>query len=612
MLEIKTILQLDTKFLNMDNIVKNILNKYNDKNRMMDIFHDIQKEFGHIDDNAIKEIGHYFNISSVDVIQTLSFYHFFRRNKSAKYNIYLNNGIVSELYNRNKIAKAFENATRIKFNSISKDGLFGLYDTSDIGMCDQEPAAIINGVVFPKITTFRVREIIKEFRKGKSATDLINSFGDGHNQDELISSMVVNNLNRRGRVIFSGYESGSGLKKALEMTPDEVIELVKNSNIRGRGGAGFPIGLKWKYCRASNGDKKYIVCNADEGEPGTFKDRVLLTELPMDIFEGMCIAAYAVGASEGIIYLRKEYEYLLPYLNENLEKAGKNKLLGKNILGHKGFDFDIRIQLGAGAYVCGEESALLESCEGKRGEPRNRPPFPIEKGYLDNPTVINNVESLNAIPKILNKGADWYRSMGTKESSGTKLISISGDVMFPGVFEVEWGITVREMIEMAGALNTKAVVVGGPSGKILSENQFSHKIAYEDMSTGGAIIVFNKSRNILNIVKNFTDFFIEESCGSCAPCRYLTVILRKKLQKILDGHGTETDIIEMEHWAKQMKKANRCGLGQSAANPILSSLENFRNEYLEIIQKGIEYETEFDIEKAIINGAKAVGRFPSA
>ncbi len=595
----------------MNNTVKNILKKHHDKSRMMDIFHCIQKEYGHINNNAIKEIATYFNMSSVDVIQTLSFYHFFRRNKSAKYNIYLNKGIVSELYNRNRIAKAFENATKTKFNSISEDGLFGLYDTSDIGMCDQEPAAIINGVVFPKITTFRVREIIREFRKGKSVSELINSFGDGHNQDKLISSMVVNNLNRRGKVIFSGYNSGTGLQKALEMTPDKVIELVKNSNIRGRGGAGFPIGLKWKYCRASDGEQKFVICNADEGEPGTFKDRVLLTELPFDIFEGMSIAAYAIGASEGIIYLRKEYEYLLPYLNNCLNIAKRKKLIGKNILGKKGFDFDIRIQLGAGAYVCGEESALLESCEGKRGEPRNRPPFPIEKGYLNQPTVINNVESLNAIPKILNKGADWYKSMGTKESSGTKLISISGDVMFPGVFEVEWGITVREMIEMAGALNTKAVVVGGPSGKIIPENQFAHKIAYEDFSTGGAIIVFNTSRNILNIVKNFTDFFIEESCGSCAPCRYLTVLLRNKLQKILDGYGTEKDLKEMEHWAKQMKKANRCGLGQSAANPILSSLDNFRNEYINIIQKGIEFDTQFELDKAIINGAKSVGRFPS-
>lgn len=596
----------------MSNYLNDILSKYKDKSRLMDIFNDIQAQNNHISDEDIENIATYFNISSVDVVQTLSFYHFFRRNNSAKYNIYLNKGIVSELYNHNKIAKAFEKATKTKFNSISEDGMFGLYDTSDIGMCDQEPAAIINGIVFPKITTFRVREIIKEFRNGKSAKDLINSFGDGHNQDELIQSMVTNNLNRRGRVIFAGYESGSGLKKALKMKPEEVIELVKNSNIRGRGGAGFPIGLKWKYCRESKGEKKYIVCNADEGEPGTFKDRVLLTELPMDTFEGMCIAAYAVGASEGIIYLRKEYEYLLPYLHHNLNLAKEQNILGTSIMGKKGFDFNIRIQLGAGAYVCGEESALLESCEGKRGEPRNRPPFPIEKGYLDMPTVINNVESLNAIPKIIFKGYEWYREIGTKESTGTKLISISGDVLYPGVFEVEWGISIREMIEMAGAIDPKAVVVGGPSGNIIAENQFSRKIAYEDLSTGGAIIVLNKSRNILNVIKNFTEFFIEESCGSCAPCRYLTVILKNKLEKILDGHGTETDLDELEHWAKQMKKANRCGLGQSAANPILSGLDNFKQEFESVIQKGKTFETVFNLDDAITKGAKAVHRFPSA
>ncbi|HHH53295.1 MAG TPA: hypothetical protein ENK91_06525, partial [Bacteroidetes bacterium] len=282
------------------------------------------------------------------------------------------------------------------------------------------------------------------------------------------------------------------------------------------------------------------------------------------------------------------------------------------IMGKKGFDFNIRIQLGAGAYVCGEESALLESCEGKRGEPRNRPPFPIEKGYLDMPTVINNVESLNAIPKIIFKGYEWYREIGTKESTGTKLISISGDVLYPGVFEVEWGISIREMIEMAGAIDPKAVVVGGPSGNIIAENQFSRKIAYEDLSTGGAIIVLNKSRNILNVIKNFTEFFIEESCGSCAPCRYLTVILKNKLEKILDGHGTETDLDELEHWAKQMKKANRCGLGQSAANPILSGLDNFKQEFESVIQKGKTFETVFNLDDAITKGAKAVHRFPSA
>jgi len=596
----------------MDNQIRNIVELYSkNKHRLMDILHDIHKLYGSISEKSITELSDQLNISTVDIKQTISFYHFFTHSTPAKYNIYLNNSIVAEMYGRKKIAKAFEDATKTKFNTVSKDGCFGLYETSDIGMGDQEPAAIINGVVFPKITTYRVREIIKEFRKGKTVTELVNSFGGGHNQDSLIKSMVVNNLHRRGRVIFSGYKCDTAIDKLIDKTPDDIIEEIKNSNIRGRGGAGFPVGLKWQFCRSAKGSTKYIVCNADEGEPGTFKDRVLLTEKPKRLFVGMVIAAYAVGATKGIIYLRKEYEYLLNYLKSELEKARNEGVIGKNIKGKTGFDFDIRIQLGGGAYVCGEETALLESCEGKRGEPRNRPPFPIEKGYLGNPTVINNVESLCAIPKIICEGADWYKSMGTKQSSGTKLLSISGDVLYPGIFEVEWGMSIKDVIEMAGAYDTKAVQVGGPSGKLIGHNEFSRKIAYEDLGTGGAIIVFNQSRNILNIVKNFTDFFIEESCGSCAPCRYLTVILRNKLQKIIDRKGVENDLIDLKQWGEKMKIANRCGLGQSAANPILSSLENFRNEYEAIIQKGKEFESTFDLQEAIQLGAKAVSRFPS-
>jgi len=596
----------------MGKLIKGIIEKFDfDKTRLIDILSETHKRFGVISESNVIEIAELLKISVVDIKQTRSFYHFFNKEGKAKYNIYLNNSIVAEMHGRKKIGLAFENATKTKFNSISKDELFGLYDTSDIGMGDQEPAAIINGVIFPKITTYRVREIIKEFRKGKKPEDLINSFGDGHNQDPLIKSMVTNNLNRRGRVIFSGIDCEETLEKIFEKTPEEIIDIVKEANIRGRGGAGFPVGFKWQYCRQAIGQTKYIVCNADEGEPGTFKDRVILTELPKRLFVGMSIAAYAVGATKGIIYLRKEYEYLLEYLENELNKARSANILGKDIKNKKGFDFDIRIQLGAGAYVCGEETALLESCEGKRGEPRNRPPFPIEKGYLDNPTVVNNVESLCAIPKILCEGADWYKSLGTKQSSGTKLLSVSGDVMYPGVFEVEWGITVKEILEMTGAYDPKAVQIGGPSGKLISKNQFYKKIAYEDLSTGGAIIVFNSSRDILKIVLNYTNFFIEESCGSCAPCRYLTVILRNKLNKIIQGKGLEKDIEELIIWGEKMKIANRCGLGQSAANPILSSIENFRSEYEDVIKKEVQFSSSFDLQKSIQEAAKAVSRFPS-
>jgi [NiFe] hydrogenase diaphorase moiety large subunit len=597
----------------MSSIVKSIVDKYGkDGTRLMDIFIDLTNEVGCVDNESIGEIAKLLSISKVDVEQTLSFYHFFSKKARGKYSIYLNDSLVARMMGRMEIAEAFEKATGTKFGNVTDDGMFGLYNTSCIGMNDQEPAAIINGIVFPRITTYRVRELIKSFRSGKSAEDMINSFGGGKNQSDLIRSMVTNNLNRRGSVIFSDYTSGDVFKKVTSMNPKEIIEEIKNSNLRGRGGAGFPTGLKWDFCTKSSGNERYIICNADEGEPGTFKDRVILTEIPSLLFEGMIIAGYAIGAKEGILYLRMEYDYLRKYLEFVLTDFREKGWLGKKALGIDGFNYDIRIQFGGGAYVCGEESALIESCEGKRGEPRNRPPFPVQVGYLNKPTVVNNVETLCSVVKIILNGAEWYKSMGTKETAGTKLLSISGDVKYPGVFEIEWGMTIREMLEMAGAANTKAVQVGGPSGRLIGENEFERTICYEDLPTGGAMIVIGEDRKILDVVKNFTDFFIDESCGSCAPCRYLTVILRNRLQKIIDGKGISKDIDDLIHWGKQMKNANRCGLGQTAANPILTSIENFRNEYEAKIEKGKDFKTQFNLEQAILESSRAVGRFPQA
>ena len=595
----------------MNSQVQNAVEKFGkDASRLMDIFHEISHEKGFVNDDDLKQIATEVGLSKVDAEQTLSFYHFYSKKPMGKYTIYLNDSLVAQMMGRAEIADAFEKATGTKFGSVSQDGLFGLYNTSCIGMNDQEPAAIINGVIFPKITTYRVRELIREFRTGKTATEMINSFGGGQNQSSRIQAMVTNNLNRRGAVIFADYNSGEALKKIKTMDPREIIDEVKNSNLRGRGGAGFPTGLKWDFCTKSPSNERYLLCNADEGEPGTFKDRVILTEIPDLLFEGMVIAGYAINAKEGILYLRLEYHYLKNHLETVLTTMRKNGLLGENACGIDGFNYDIRIQFGAGAYICGEESALIESCEGKRGEPRNRPPFPVQVGYLNKPTVVNNVETLCSVVKIVMNGAEWYKSMGTKETSGTKLLSISGDIRYPGIFEIEWGMTIKEMLEMAGAINPKAVQVGGPSGRLIAENEFTRTICYEDLPTGGAMIVIGQQRNILDVAKNFTEFFIEESCGSCAPCRYLTVILRNKLQKIMDGKGVLKDLDELETWGKQMKKANRCGLGQTAANPILTSLENFRHDYISRIEKGKEFDTKFNLEAAIQESSRVVDRLP--
>ncbi|MBN3036429.1 MAG: NAD(P)H-dependent oxidoreductase subunit E [Bacteroidales bacterium] len=595
----------------MDSQIAKIVEKYgNDPFRLMDILIDSHQYKGFVSDEDTAQISDKLGISQVDVEQTLTFYHFFSKIPRGKYTIYLNNSLVSNMMGQAEIAEAFEKATGTKFGTVSEDGLFGLFHTSCIGMNDQEPAAIINGIIFPRITTYRVRELIRAFRSGKTASDMIISFGGGQNQSDLIKAMVTNNLNRRGGVIFPDYEQGSALKKMAGMKPEEVINEVIQSNLRGRGGAGFPTGMKWQFCTKSKSNERYVLCNADEGEPGTFKDRVILTERPRLLFEGMVIAGYAIGAKEGILYLRMEYRYLKNHLEAVLNEFRQKGWLGQNAAGISGFSFDIRIQFGAGAYVCGEESALIESCEGKRGEPRNRPPFPVQVGYKGSPTVVNNVETLCCVVKILVNGAEWYKGMGTKETSGTKLLSISGDVKYPGVFEIEWGMTIHEMLEMAGAVHPKAVQVGGPSGRLIGPNEFKRTICYEDLPTGGAMIVIGEGRNILEVVKNFTEFFIDESCGSCAPCRYLTVILRNKLQKIIDGKGIMKDIDDLVNWGRLMKSANRCGLGQTAANPILTSIENFRQEYEARIDKGKEFETTFNLEAAIQESCRVVQRFP--
>lgn len=595
--------------------IRKILDKYGkDKTRLMDILIDVQLEFGYIPREITVQIADDLSMSEVDVDQTISFYHFFSQKPTGKYQIFLNNSAVAYMMGRKEVADTFSRELGIKFNEVTADGLAGLFETSCIGMNDQEPAAIINNHIFTKLTPFRVKEIVRDMKEGKSIDEmLVADYGDGENRSDLIKSVVSNNIRKIGPILERNYKAGQAIEKITKMTPDQVIEEVKKSNIRGRGGAGFPTGLKWEFCRNSAGEKKYIFCNADEGEPGTFKDRVILTERPRLLFEGMVIAGYAVGATEGILYIRHEYKYLQAYLESILDKARETNYLGKNIQGKKGFNFEIRIQFGAGAYVCGEESALIESAEGKRGEPRDRPPFPVEKGYLDMPTVVNNVETLCSVVKVVLNGGDWYKSFGTTESTGTKLLSISGDCKFPGVYEVTWGFSINDMLDMVGANNedVQAVQVGGPSGAIISSNEFNRILGYEDLATGGSLIIIGKNRDILtNIVLNFTEFFIEESCGSCSTCRIIPTLLRNKLAKILNARGVKQDIDDIIEWGRILK-ASRCGLGQTAANPILSSIKNFRHLYEEKIQKNKEFDSGFDLGAAVKESCRVTGRVPN-
>ena len=382
---------------------------------------------------------------------------------------------------------------------------------------------------------------------------------------------------------FDTIEPGQGLAAALKKSRADIIGEVSASNLKGRGGAGFPTGTKWNLAAAAHvreGGAKYVVCNADEGEPGTFKDRVLLLDYADLVFEGMTIAARAIGATKGILYLRGEYVYMRPHLETVLARRRKDGQLGADILGTAGFTFDIEIRMGAGAYVCGEETALIESLEGHRGEPRNRPPFPVNTGFLGQPTVVNNVETLASVSAILAKGAGWFKAIGTERSAGFKLFSVSGDCSAPGVYEFPLGVTVAELLEKVGGAGAKAVQIGGASGTCVPAAEFGRRIAFEDVATGGSIIVFGQGRDMLHVAKNFMEFFVDESCGQCTPCRAGNAKLLEGIEMLERGACSTAYLQELLALSETMQLASKCGLGQSSPNAFVSIVKHFQDELL--------------------------------
>jgi len=366
----------------------------NDRTRMMDVVLAVQKRYGGVSDDAMDLIAEALGTYRVEVESLVSFYSFLTDKPSGKVVIRLCNSIIDRMHGIEKVAKVFQQELGIPMGGTTPDGRITLEWTPCIGMSDQAPAALVNGMVVTRLSTDSARSIVADLKEHLDPRRLVKELGDGNNAHDLVSAMVENNIRLRGPVIFAEMKPGDALGKALSMHPAEVIRNIKTARLRGRGGAGFPTGMKWEFTRANEAKKRYIICNADEGEPGTFKDRVILTEQPDLMFEGMTIGGYAIGASEGIVYLRSEYGYLRRFLESVLEERRKKGLLGANICGKQDFNFDIRIQMGAGAYVCGEETSLISSCEGMRGDPKNRPPFPAQKGYMGYPTTVNNVETL--------------------------------------------------------------------------------------------------------------------------------------------------------------------------------------------------------------------------
>ena len=583
--------------------IQSISEKYaSDHTRLMDIFWDIQDAYGYIPSEALPVLENQLKVSQSDLRETLSFYHFFHTSPAGEFTVFLNKDVASQLNGHDAIYEAFQAECGCKFGEVSQDGKFGLFETPCIGLSDQEPAALINLVPFTSLTAEKVKSIVAALREGRELAALVEEFGYGDGANQEIKTMVRSNIRQLGGVFGSEIAVGDGLRKSLESSLEDVIEEVKTSGIRGRGGAGFGTGMKWSFCRAAQGDTKYVVCNADEGEPGTFKDRIVMTEYPEQLFEGMAIGGYAIGAQEGILYLRAEYKYMEAFLENKLAELRTQGILGKSVLGKSGFNFDIRIQFGAGAYVCGEESALLDSMEGKRGTPRVKPPFPVESGYLGCPTAVNNVETLAALPYILKHGGSWYTDFGTEQTPGTKLLSVSGDCEKPGIYEIEFGQTVKEFLAMVGAPDAFAVQVSGPSGECINaQASLDRKLCHEDLSAGGSMIVFNKDRDLLKYMSYFMGFFVEESCGICTPCRAGNIIMHRRLDKIRAGKGVQQDLDEVLAWGQIVADTSRCGLGATSRNPIASTLKNFPELYQKLLDADADprFNPIFDLNKSL-------------
>ncbi len=538
------------------------------RSSLIPVLEEVHRKYGHISEYVMQVVADILDIHPVEVDSVVSFYSFLGHKPKGRFIVRLCRTISCEMQEKQRVAQQLENDLGIRFGETTANGNFTLEWANCLGMCDQGPALLVNERIYTRVTPETVHDILEECR---------STFGVYGPTAQTVMDVQSTDTSK---MTFIGVDGRVGLESAMEMEPKAIIDVIDDSGLKGRGGAGFPTSLKWKLAAAVDDEVKYVICNADEGEPGTFKDRVILTDFPDLMFEGMTIASRAIGASKGIVYLRGEYTYLRNRLEDKLEERRQNGLLGSNVSGVQGFDFDIEIRMGAGAYVCGEETALIESLEGQRGEPRNRPPFPVNTGLMGHPTIVNNVETFAWVPCILVKGSDWFRKIGTETSTGLKLFSVSGDCREQGVFEFPLGISIRELLEKVGGENAKAVQVGGAAGHCIPASEFDRAIAFEDLATGGSIIVFSPERDMLEVAQNFMEFFLDESCGQCTPCREGNLRLFEGIQMLEKGQCSMKYLRELCQLGETMQMACKCGLGQSSPNAFLSIIEHFKDEIM--------------------------------
>jgi [NiFe] hydrogenase diaphorase moiety large subunit len=553
---------------------------------LLQILRQIQFRYHYIPQTAIEQLSTLLNIPRTQIVSVAEFYSFLHLEPRGQYELLISDSITDHMLGKENLIGYLAKKLDVDIGEVRADGVVSLDNTSCTGMCDQGPAGLVNGYALTRLDHSAIDKIAELVNQQKPLNEW---------PAELFQ--VNDNIYKSGLLLDQQIEQGAALRSAFKRGIGETLMEIDKSGLRGRGGAGFKTAMKWRFCSEEQQNERYVVCNADEGEPGTFKDRVLLNTYADQVFEGMTVCAAIIGAKQGFVYLRGEYLHLQDKLQNILDQRRQKGLLGNNIL-NTGLDFDIEIHLGAGAYICGEESALIESLEGKPGIPRNRPPYPVTHGYLGKPTVVNNVETFLAAAAIAVNGGDWFASIGTEKSKGTKILSISGDCARPGIYEYPFGVTVRTILNDCGATDVQGVQVGGPSGTFISNQEFDRKLAFEDLATGGSFIVFNSTRNILDVAQNFTHFFAHESCGFCTPCRVGTSLLKKQMDKIVEGHGASGDIVALEELCRLVKNYSHCGLGQTAANPIITTMERYLDLYEKQL-KDISFEPGFDLDGSL-------------
>ena len=585
-----------------DEPIESLVSRYAcDPHALVQILREAQARHTWLPRDMLSFVASTLGLTLAHVEGVATFYRFFHTQPVGEYRVLFSDNITDRMQGNAALLADLCQRLGVEPGQMRADGRVSVDFCSCTGLCDQGPSLLINHhQVVTRLDAERVARIAFLIEARVPVSDWPAHW-----------SRVDDHIRRADVLLDTPLPPGAAIAAALARGACGLVDEMTTSNLRGRGGAGFVTGKKWELCRDAKGSEHYMVCNADEGEPGTFKDRVLLTCHPDMVFEGMTIGALAIGARRGLVYLRGEYRYLLEPLRDVLQRRRDAHLLGTAIQGHTGFDFDIEIHVGAGAYVCGEESSLIESLEGKRGTPRIRPPFPAEHGYLGQPTAVDNVETLCAATHIALQGGAWWAAIGTPRSTGTNIHSVSGDCDRPGIYEYPMGTSIDRILEDCGAHDTQAVQVGGPSGKCLSAMEFGRRISFEDLPTAGAFMVFDRSRDMFEVARNYAGFFAEESCGFCTPCRVGTALVVKSMDKLAAGRGSRHDVDLLSGIDTLMHGTTHCGLGGSACNALHDTIVKFRPAY-ERRLKSLHFEPAFDLDAELADARRATGRDDAA